>query len=124
VQRQQLSAIIRAHNAEVVMSQRAQVLPVVLQVCSSTVQPVKAVGQKRAAEKPSGASGAIKANQWDLSSAVMAAQAIRAGDARQAKRWLETDAQSRLGTEDRLREKLQASMGARGAALRVVVAGK
>lgn len=93
-------------------------------VRSTSVQSVKGAGQNRAAEKPSGASGATKANQWDLSNAVMAAQAIRAGDVRQAKRWLETDTQSRLGTEDRLREKLQASMGARGVDSRVVVAGK
>jgi hypothetical protein len=91
---------------------------------SSAVEPAKAAVQKRAVEKPNRAIGATKANQWDVSSAVMAAQAIRAGDVRQAKRWLETDAQARSGTDDRLREKLQASMGARGAVSHVVVAGK
>ncbi len=95
-----------------------------LQIGSSSVQSVKAGGQKQAVGKPSGTPGATKVNQWDLSSAVMAAQAIRDGDVRQAKRWLESDTQARSETEERLREKLQASMGARGATSRVILAGK
>lgn len=87
-------------------------------------QSRKVPAQKHSACASQHASAPVNASSWDLSNAVMAAQAIRAGDIREAKRWLDTDAQSRA-TPDRLRDRLQTSMGTRGMdSSRVVVVAR